>query len=316
MKRISNGVNHTYGTFLTKKNGFLKTTRQRAALIVLAVVFIGGPIGAVYKGIDSLRHKKQAAVVETPVLSEIPGWWLQQYFGASVCGKEICRPEHDLDEDKLTNVQEFYYHTNPTNAYTAGDELDDGQLLALGFDPSKAGRVTFEEAILPENLLGESLVFDKDITKLVADANDIGKVALPVLKEDELDITYAETEEVYRTYASKLKDTMNEYFPQSNIQNIKEILKSGSDAQVNQVKVQSMGLSVELRTLKVPVRFLMFHKYNIMMFQLLSEIATAPTDMTSADSEIWYDKVQAFLAVQQKLSYEEQSLKLSSQIPQ
>ena len=78
MKRISNGVNHTYGTFLTKKNGFLKTTRQRAALIVLAVVFIGGSIGAVYKGIDSLRHKKQAAVVETPVLSEIPGWWLQQ----------------------------------------------------------------------------------------------------------------------------------------------------------------------------------------------------------------------------------------------
>jgi len=304
--------NHTYGTFLTKQNGLFKTTRQRAALIILAVVFIGGSVTAGYKGVESLRHKKQAAVSETPALSEIPGWWLQQYFGASVCQKEICKPEADLDKDKLTNAQEFYYHTNPTNAYTAGDELDDGELLVRGFDPSKKGRVTFDEANLPENLLGESLVFDKDIKQMVADANDISNVKLPTLKEDELDIDYGETKAVYTSYISDLKDTMNEYFPQSNIPNVKEILKSGSDAQVNQVKIQALGLSVELRTLKVPIRFLMFHKYNIMMFELLSEIAIAPTDMTSAESEIWYDKVQAFFAVQQKLSYEEQSLKLSS----
>jgi hypothetical protein len=303
-----------YGTFLSKKKGLISHFRQRTALIIMAVVFVGGTGIAAYKGIASLGHKEQA-ITSDDIISEIPGWWIQQYFGASVCEKEICKSDYDLDEDKLTNFQEFYYHTNPANAYTAGDELNDGQLLAMGFDPSKPGRVTFEEVISDINLFGESLVFDKDVKQIVAESNDVSKIQIPELKADEIEIQYEETSETYKAYANEMKVTMNKYFPESNVYNIAAILKSGDEAQVSQIAIQSQRLSEDLKNIKVPQRFLMFHKYNILRFQLLAEIVLPPSDMSSESSEIWYDKVQAFMVVEQRLSFEEQSLKLSDVQP-
>jgi hypothetical protein len=288
--------------------GFKKYARIFVTTL-LVVIFVGGAGIAIYKKIH--KPKVQAAITETVQLdlTKIPGWWSQQYFGTAACEKETCQPGNDPDKDKLNNLQEYFYHTDPLNPNTAKDTLNDGELVAAGFDPSKPGRVTFEEMITPENLMGESLVFDKDIQQLVADANDISKVNLPLVKDDEIKINYSETEENYKAYSSEIHDAFDRYFPAQDMNSLLQVIQSGSDTEIIDLKLKAEALSVELKTISVPIRLLTFHKYNIAMFQLISEILPAPTDYSGAASDIWFEKVQQFLAVSQRLNFEVESLK-------
>jgi hypothetical protein len=298
-----------YGSFAAKdkKAGKFKILREKISLTILAVVFIlGGAIGF-YKLFNSDRDISKS-LDKASELSELPGWWLSQYFGASVCDNDNCDPKKDPDKDGLNNAQEYYYHTNPLVAFTIGDTMNDGALVAAGFDPSKNGRVTFDEASTPENLLGESLVFGDDVKQLVADSNDISKIVLPEVEEDQLEIVYDTSEQAYKAYASEFQTTVDQYFRASELSYIKNILKSGTDAEVVAFKSKAAGLAGDLKNVPVPLKFLTFHKYNILLFQLLSEIIPAPVDLSGQQSEIWYDKVQAFLAVQQKLDFEKQFL--------
>lgn len=291
-----------YGTFITAKAGYKKYARLFVTALTVVIFVLGAGI-ALFK----LKPVKKAAV--SAVADQIPGWWNQQYFSSSTCDKDICLPAADPDKDNLTNVQEFYYHTNPLVAFTAGDTINDGQLVAAGYDPSKPGRVTFDQVANPENLLGESLVFASDVKQMVADANDIGKVNLPLVQDDQLQVVYGESEEVYKTYISRLQSVFTRYFRTQDINNITEILKSGNDTEVIDIKIKAAALAEDLKAIPVPGRFLTFHKYNIVEFQLLSEIIPAPADISGPGGDVWYEKVQAFLAVQQKLSFEEQVLK-------
>ncbi len=272
-------------------------------MILIVMIFVFGGALAVYKKVN----KPKVSSVETTV-SEIPGWWLQKYFGTSACEKDDCRSEADPDQDKLTNVQEHFYHTDPFNKHTVGDDLTDGELVAAGFDPSRSGKMTFEEVVEPENLLKESLVFGEDIQEIIGEDLDINQIDLPLVKDDELRITYTETEATYKTYAAKLKSTITKYFREQDVGSIAEVLKSGSDAEAADIALSSARLAEELKTIEIPFKLLMFHKYNIVMFQLLSEIVPIPQDFSGPNSDIWFEKVQAFLAVQQKLGFEQQSL--------
>lgn len=293
-----------YGTFIIAKTENKKTVRILITAL-LAVIFVLGIGGILF---NKSKKPKQQAITETISLDSIPGWWYQQYFGSSVCDKDNCKPEADPDKDKLSNVQEYYYHTNPQNAFTVKDILDDGELVEAGFDPSRTGHVTFDQAATPENLLGESLVFSQDIRQMVADDLDISKVNLPQVKDDELRISYAEDEASYKAYASELKMTITKYFREQDISDIKYILKSGSDGELSDIGIKSGALATELKTIKVPLKLLTFHKYNVVLFQLLSEVIPVPSNLSGSDSDAWFEKVQAFLAVQQKLGFEMQAL--------
>ena len=44
----------------------------------------------------------------------------------------------DIDEDGLTNLQEYQYGTNPTSADTDGDGMNDASEIESGFDPLDA----------------------------------------------------------------------------------------------------------------------------------------------------------------------------------
>ncbi len=309
MLGLRNKKKTEYGSFAAKnkKLGKFKIFREKVSLTILAVVFIvGGAIGF-YKLFNGERPTSQA-LDKSQEVDALPGWWLNQYFGASVCDKESCGPKTDPDQDGLNNAQEYYYHTNPLVAFTVGDKMNDGELVGAGFDPSKTGHVTFDEASTPENLLGESLVFGDDIKQMVAESNDISKVVLPEVSDDQLEIVYSTDDATYKTYADKFQSTVNQYFQENDLDNIKNILKSGTDAEVLGVRADAAALAGDLKKVAVPLKFLTFHKYNIVMFQLLSEIIPAPTDLSGQESEVWYDKVQAFLAVQQKLDFEKQFL--------
>ncbi len=301
--RAKKSKNNSAGVFTPGQNGYQKYTKL-FALTLLVGVFVFGSIKLAVTKFKS--NPKVAAETSAP---EIPAWWNAEYFSGSICDQENCKPEADPDQDGLTNSQEFYYHTHPLTPYTVGDELNDGQLVAAGFDPSKPGRVTFEEAASDDSVLLESLVFDQDVKELVAESNDISKVALPVVKDSELKLNYDGSNQIYQAYLVQMQSTVSKYFSPQDLVSIRETIKTGSGPGLIQIISKSEMLASDLKTLTVPVKFLSFHKYTIALYQLLPEVLDAPaSDTTDPEGDIWYDKAQAFLAVQQKLDFEKQLL--------
>ena len=295
-----------YGSFAVRKSQYKKYLQFFVtALIVVIFIFAG-------KIIWSDKHKP-TKIADTQVVDkvpdQIPGWWYQQYFGKDICDQPACDQKADPDHDGLTNYQEFYYHTNPLNAYTVQDKLNDGELVAAGFDPSKPGHMTFDQVSTPENLLGESLLFDSDIKKMVADANDINQVVLPLVADDNLHII-DDSPQNFKTYATALQTAVDKYFPAQSSANIAATLKSGSDDQVVDIKLKSDLLVSDLKNIPVPKTYLMFTKYNIAMFQLLGKVVPIPSDLSGTAGDTWYENAREFFAVQQKLQTEQQRLKL------
>jgi hypothetical protein len=275
------------------------------AMTVMVFIFGGGLM--VYQKL--FKKTKVSQTIANDKASEIPAFWYEQYFGKGVCDDEVCKPEADPDSDKLTNAQEYFYNTNPLNYRTVGDELNDGELVAAGFDPSKKGRVVFTEnaidTAIEDSALGESLVFDEDIKKVIADAQDISKVVLPLVDDAELQITDEQTEEVYLKYFNDLRSKVAKYFSKEDVAEVNMVLQAGSGVDVSQIQSKAKLLSAELKTVTVPAELLQFHKYNIAFYSLLAVVIENPTD---ENINHWYDSAQAFMAVQQKLNLEKQLL--------
>src|SRR6185369_5645960 len=102
---------------------------------------------------------------------------------------DICKPESDPDNDKLTNAQEFYYHSSPLNAHTIGDKLSDGELVASNIDPSKTGHQSFDQVASDDSVLGESIVFDTDIKNMIADLTQIKNAQIPEINPNLIKIS-------------------------------------------------------------------------------------------------------------------------------
>jgi hypothetical protein len=169
--------------------------------------------------------------------------------------------------------------------------------------------VTFEEAASDDNILLESLVFDQDVKELVAESNDISKVALPMAKDTDLKLNYDGSTEIYQKYLNELQVTVSKYFSKQDLASISETIKNGGGPGLNQIIAKSEMLASDLKTISVPVKFLSFHKYTMAFYQLLPEVLNAPdANSTDPEGDLWYDKAQAFLAVQQKLSFEKDLL--------
>ncbi len=297
-----------YGSFLVAKQGFLKIKRT-VGLYSLAAVLIVGTIGLV---INQIQKSKTKSASDTQTTNSLPNWWLLENFGSSVCNVPDCAETADPDSDGLTNTQEQYYHTNPKNSHTVKDELDDGQLVAAGFDPSRSGRRTFDEVASDDSILGESLVLDEDVKLLIAQTQDISKVNIPLVEDSTLKIDYSGTGESYQTYSSELTANVNKYFPKSDISSTSNTLKNGSGPALDRIATQSSLLVEDLKKMNVPAKFVSFHKDFIALYQLLPEVligvADPTTGLVSTDNDLWYDRAQAFLAVQQKLDFEKQLL--------
>ncbi|MBX4191661.1 MAG: hypothetical protein KW804_02590, partial [Candidatus Doudnabacteria bacterium] len=144
-----------------RKNNFFKWKY----LVIVMLVFVSTT--ALYFGLKQKMNKQAIVSGIGTSDDQTPGWWLQKYFSSSTCTTIACEPGSDPDNDKLTNAQEFYYHSNPLNPNTIGDPLNDGQLVAQGFDPSRPGKISFEEAASDDSILYESIVFEEDIKKMV-----------------------------------------------------------------------------------------------------------------------------------------------------
>ncbi|MBX4205318.1 MAG: hypothetical protein KW788_04015 [Candidatus Doudnabacteria bacterium] len=290
----------------TSRINFLQEKKHVSILkiggILIVILAVSTTAFVLFKKDKSLPK----AGIETVYASEMPDWWNLKYFGHSVCTSELCKPEKDLDGDHLNNAQEFYYHTDPYNPYTVGDQMNDGELVAHNFDPSKPGRITFEEAVSDDGVLEEGLLFDKDIKKMVAESQDMSKVYLPIPSSLELKITNDNNPESYKKYFDDVQNRVSKVFSKSDMQNIISTMQSGGDKS-DSIKAQASLLAGDLKNVSVPVKLLAFHKYTIGFYELLGEVAVG-SDESNVNDPQWYDKAQAFFVIQGKLAAEKDLL--------
>lgn len=303
------------GSFKVSKFSKLYREPNAKSLIVVfgAVFIVVGVIGLGWYLLSQDKNKDSSkfAFVQTAEASTVPGWWLQQYFGSSVCNEDKCQLDADPDEDKLNNGQEYFYHTNPLDSHTVKDQLNDGQLVARGFDPSRPNRKTFEEVISDDNILGESIVVGQDIKKMVAESQDISKINLDLPPDDNLRIIYNDSQETYQTYAIAVQSAIDKYFRPDGLAIIQEVLQSGNGKEIDNIRLSAVRLSEELKTIPVPAKVLMFHKYTILVYELLDDILPpngGQIELSGQQGDLWYDNVQSFMAATQRLNLEKQRL--------
>jgi hypothetical protein len=260
-------------------------------------------------------HKKDHGTVSgitvpNAYASELPGWWLKDNFGSSVCQQDACKTDSDPDSDKLTNAQEYYYHSNPVIADTNKNGLNDGEDVAQGFDPSKPGKVTFEDASSDDSIVGESLVFDKNIKQMFAEEVNPDKIKIPEPDPSLIKISTDNSDAAVSAYIETSGKIMQKYLPNGYADYIGTAASTQDASMIAKIANNSSKTVTDLSQIPVPPSALQLHKYLLVFYQLLPEIMNMPTqsqmeNMTDVQAGLWYDRAQQFMMLVQKIDLEQ-----------
>ncbi len=292
----------------------LGQSRYKLSSLVFGVVLM---VGLVWAGIDALTSKKEehAALNIDGMPIVIPGWWYSDYFGYSVCEKEECQPDADPDGDKLTNQHEYYYHSDPTNKDTNGNGLTDGEDVAFGYAPDKEGRVSFDQVASDDNIVGESLLFDKEVKDLIVDMSDFSKVVLPEISDSELNIIDSRGVESFVDYMLALDDVSKKYNPTGNeFDSIGEQVKQQNSMVIDDLKLMAVKVREEYRKIPVPRDAIQLHKYHLALWGVLPHVLDFPAqdlglNVYNTAANKWYDNAQIMISLNQKMEIELQKLR-------
>ena len=299
-----------YGSFAVNSKNFF---RSKKFIAVFALLALGGS----FYGYQKFHHQNisgASVVIPQASASEIPGWWLHDYFGSSICSSADCQMNADPDGDKLTNAQEFYYNSNPLKKDTNGDGLTDGEDVAQGYDPSKPGKVTFASAASDDEVFGESLLYQKDVDNILSDMTDLSKVQLPTVSDAELNITSDNTKTGIATYLGRMRDINNQLFPDSLVQLASAGISNLSDSQIQTIKERASIAVASYKKLAVPSDAVAYHKYSIGIMMVLPTVVNQPTpeqinDVNDVTANYWYDQMQIYSALLQRLNLQEIGLR-------
>jgi len=301
-----------YGTFHFGANP--SVGNRRIFMLVGSFLLVVAFVATAYVLFKNDKKEIISLVIPEVMASDAPGWWYKQYFGSSVCTEDRCKPESDPDNDKLTNAQEFFYNTNPLNKDTNSNGFDDGKDVANNYDPSKPGKVTFDEAASDDAIFGESLVFNEDVKKILNETIAPNSVTYPVVDERELAVVKDNSKEAVAKYFKDNGDVVNNYFPKNANEFIKGIMESNDPDKINDLKYRAAKIRLELKTLEVPESLVPLHKLTLSFMDLLPYVLTQPSAAALADERnpegnLWFDKVQSFALVNQKMEEEMSRLK-------
>jgi hypothetical protein len=285
--------------------------RAKSSIFVFAfLVIFGSIIGVVIKLTSG--NSPQAATTQEQAQSAaaIPGWWYSEHFGVSVCEQDNCKLESDPDGDKLTNAQEYFYSTNPTNKDTNANGNTDGEDVAFGYAPNKPGKVTFEEAGSDDSIVGESLLFNNEIKDIIVNMTDLSKTVTPEINDAELNISTNNSQEAFIDYMLEL-DRISKKFYASDTQyaGLSEQIKQQNSGVINQLKLTALQVTDEYKKASVPSDALQFHKYHIALWTLVPTLIELPANdgvnaLYQDDANKWFDSAQAMVALNQKLDVE------------
>ena len=299
------------GSFLVKTNkAFYNKKSVRilsAAILVLIAAFS-------FWFLDKRSEDKAKNLVTSEGFDEkIPGWWLADYFGSSVCNEKRCEPNTDPDNDKLTNAQEYYFHSNPLVADTNKNGFDDGEDVARGVDPSREGDVAFEEVVTDESILGETLVYNQDIKEIINELTDPNRIELPKINEAEINVIEDNSQEAIAKYLTESDKVFLEYFGEDGSSYIEQALISNNQTLIEDIKLKFAQALIDFKNLEVPSNALQLHKYGIAYLQLLPLVVDVPPayvleDQYSTEGNAWYDQSTALFSLYQKIELESISL--------
>lgn len=266
-------------------------------------------------GLFLINTKNDAAIqnaIGSPenLPKEIPGWWYKEYFGSSLCESDECQPQADPDKDRLTNIHEYYFKSDPKKRDTNDNGLTDGEDVAQNFDPSKPGKVTFDSAESDDEIFGESLAFATDVKDVLVDLTDISNVAIPLVEDNLLNISQDNSDAAILEYMKSVDALSRLQFKGNIAESIETALKSQNPSFIEDLKYRSAYLSSELKTVKVPSEAVALHKYMIAAWDLVPALVSIPTIEDGVNinfdpfSNKWYDSAQAFSALGQKIDIE------------
>ncbi len=185
--------------------------------------------------------------------------------------------------------------------------MSDGQLVAGGFDPSKSGKITFDQAANDGNIFGESLVFDKDIKSMISDMTDVNNAPLPDVSDASIKTSNDNSKQSISDYLNQLNNIFKKYFPDDV--DIATLIKVQDPNGLDDLRTNTAKALSETEQITVPSDAVQLQKYQIGLLQTIPLIMVLPSqselsDTTNVISNSWYDSVRTYTSLVQKTGIE------------
>ena len=232
--------------------------------VLAAVVLIG--ISFVY----SKNQPKQDTALNAGLPRTLPSSWLIKYFGHDdEYDVSIGGPTGDPDGDILTNIQEFYFNTDPTNPDTDGDGQFDGAEVVVNSNPSGGGKLysdeyarNFAKEYIEKNNITE---FKEDNIRAAVlgllNPPDELEVIVPLPDAKDFAVSKDDSAAAVENYMEKSKAAVADLaLPDGNLQNLARGADTGEAASAAASIYQAID---RLRLVEVPEPFLNLHRLQI-----------------------------------------------------
>lgn len=269
---------------------------------VVVVIFGITAIGFFLYRSEDKKAKETAAAARV-----LPANWLQKYFGTeNEYDERVGGPDADPDNDILTNLQEFYFNTDPTNPDTDNDGQLDGAEVAVNSNPTGEGEIfstsyarSVADTFIEEHGLYE--LKEENIQKQVLgilNPQDPEEVEIPFPDPATLKISNDVSIEAIGKYFQEIDAAGIELT--QGIEQLQYILENphSSDAAITLGRAHE---TIEkLRNIAVPTPFMHFHQLHVAALIAASKILeTQQIIDQSADPETQKDKLsQQYYQVQ------------------
>lgn len=308
-------------------DNFIRPASSRKFLLLVVLLLAAASSAAVGWKLYQTYPEDSIKAASGPGL--LPREWLIKYFAnddENAAG--IGGPDGDPDGDILTNMQEFYFNTNPANPDTDNDGQIDGAEVAINSNPNGPGELystEFAKRIADQYLISNNLEefksenIEKQILGLL-NPPDPAKIEVVLPDKKTLKISSQNTPEAIDRYFQESIEATDLLDVDSRSLQVVLQNPGGIDHQ------STLGLIYEamnkFRAVKVPSDALYFHQLRLAALQAAANLLEiAKTVDFNAEPETQIDKFQNQyyqIALVEKISYmvRDETQKLKDKYPE
>lgn len=287
--------------FISHQRMFSRYTRYKKFILPgLGVFLLMAGVASFGFFLYGKKEQKVVARALSPNAGLLPKEWLVKYFGTDdENNKLVGGPDADVDGDVLSNIQEFYYFTDPTNPDSDGDQKTDGA-----------------EVVLNTNPLGEGELYSTDLARKIADQflvtnqaeefkeENIQKQVLGILsppKPEDVKIVLPDQKSL-RIVPETSTEEVAEYIEKMNKESyslltdpaaIQQLLDNPSGA-TGALSLPEVYQTIDrLRVIAVPTDFVYFHQLHIAaLFASANVLEVAKSVDPNIDQQAQSDKIR------------------------